>query len=755
MVCTCDSDWVGYVLVVARPSPEITGIVTILSRVGYHLRHEYSDCTLDRILSPVPDLIILEIADGNYSLCHQLATTPQLIGIPIIGTGAAHQPLDLGKLYASGAVDYISTPPHPQEVMARVALHLARCRSAVNPTTTAQDSQHTEQVLQAVSVALEQQQSATTLTHHLSQTIATPQLWAEALLTGQNRILSLIASSTPLSAVLTALALLIEGLSEQTRCSCLLLEPGMNVLRRGASPNLPESFSQLVDGLAIGASVGCCGTAAYTRQTVIVSDTATDPLWADYHAIADRYDLRACWSVPILSASGQVLGTFAMYYRTCRVPTASELDLLTIASDLARVAIEHHQTVTALQTAKEAAEAANQVKSKFLSRMSHELRTPLNAIMGFAELMLDGDSLSPDYQRYTSIILSSSKHLMTLINDLLEMGKIEAGRQTFTPCVFDLHNMLNALDDMTRLSAAAKGLQFTVDCAATVPQHLCTDKRKLYQVLLNLLSNAIKFTDRGYITLRVYAEYGLAEPTPPNSNSLHWDDPHKTQNAGDSVSTIDEQEQVYRSRTDTVDPQSSTRCPASAILHVEVEDTGIGILPSELELLFQPFVQTEAGRKFPQGTGLGLPICREFVDLMGGTIQVQSTPSQGTVFKVSIPLQPITDLDGQLVPISTDSPAESFAIDTLPNPLDSHAVLPGLLGTMELIELANIDFSPMPLSWIKAVHQAACEADEEWLLRLVAEIPESSNALAMAMLTLITTLRIDRVIALTQAYATL
>ncbi len=707
MVCRGNGDWAGYVLVLAKPSPEITGIVTILSRVGYHLRHESSDCSLDRILSPIPDLIIVEIADGRYGLCHQLATTPQLIGIPIIGTGTPLQQLDLGKLYASGAVDYISTPPHPQEVLARVELHLARCRSVVN--TTAQGSQHAKHISQAVSVALEQQQSAPNSTHHLPQPISTPQLWAEALLTGQNRILALIASSTPLSAVLTALVLLIEELSEQTRCSCLLLEPGTNVLRCGASPSLPESFNQLVDGLAIGASVGCCGTAAYTRQTVIVSDTATDPLWADYRAIADRYDLRACWSVPILSDSGQVLGTFAMYYRTCRVPTASELDLLTIASDLARVAIEHHQTVTALQTAKEAAEAANQVKSQFLSRMSHELRTPLNAIMGFAELMLEGDDLSLEYQRYTSIILSSSKHLMTLINDVLEMGKIEAGRQTFTPCVFNLHDMLNALDDMTRLSAVAKGLQFTVDCAANVPQHLHTDERKLYQVLLNLLSNAIKFTNQGCVALRVYVEQGLSEPY-----------------------------------------------PASAILNFEVEDTGIGILPSELELLFQPFVQAEAGRKFPRGAGLGLSICREFVDLMGGTIQVQSIPGQGTVFKVSLPLQSITDtgLDGQLVMIDADSHRESFAVDTLPNPLDSHTVLPGLLGTTELVDLSSIDFSPMPVSWVKAVHQAACEADEEWLLRLVAEIPESSNALATAMLTLITTLRIDRVIALTQAYVT-
>lgn len=249
-----------------------------------------------------------------------------------------------------------------------------------------------------------------------------------------------------------------------------------------------------------------------------------------------------------------------------------------------------------LQTAKEAAEVANLSKSQFLANMSHELRTPLNAILGFAQL-LDRDPLvSQTHREQLAVILRSGEHLLKLINNVLEMSKIEAGQIVLTETCFHLHQLLHNLEEMLRLNAQAKGLQITVDCAADLPQVIEADEGKLCQVLLNLLGNAIKFTTQGGVTLRVSGDGGKL---------LH-------------SAAASSRHRVYP-------------------LRFEVEDTGPGIGAAELETLFDTFVQTEVGRQSQQGTGLGLAISQRFVQLMGGKIMVSSPPGQGAVFRFTIP----------------------------------------------------------------------------------------------------------------------
>ena len=230
--------------------------------------------------------------------------------------------------------------------------------------------------------------------------------------------------------------------------------------------------------------------------------------------------------------------------------------------------------------------------------MSHELRTPLNAILGFSQLMNRDSSLKQEQQENLGIINRSGEHLLSLINDVLDMSKIEAGLIGLNENDFDLYSILDTIEEMFQLKAEYQGLQLLFERTPDVPQYVRTDERKLRQVLINLLGNAIKFTQEGGVTLRV--KKVMANGQGSSNYQLPITNYH---------------------------------------LLFEVEDTGSGIAPDEMESLFQPFVQTETGRKSQQGTGLGLPISRKFVQLMGGDIKVSSTLGQGTIFRFDIQAQ--------------------------------------------------------------------------------------------------------------------
>ncbi|MEG3850088.1 AAA family ATPase, partial [Microcoleus sp. herbarium13] len=340
----------------------------------------------------------------------------------------------------------------------------------------------------------------------------------------------------------------------------------------------------------------------------------------------------------------------------------TDINSLKLVGELIAIGRARHKAEAALQQAKLAAEVANRTKSQFLANMSHELRTPLNIILGFTQLLLRDRFLSAQQQEHLDTITRSGEHLLQLINDVLEMSKIEAGRASLNETTFDLYHQLNTLDDMWQPKATAKGLQLTVERETNVPQYVRLDESKLRQVLMNLLSNAIKFTPAGRVSLRVRIEPAI-DISPKNSQEqagclFHN---HDTERELTDISQKDIPEQARclfhnhdeREITDISqkdipeqarglfhnhDEREITDNNSSPRLCFEVEDTGVGIAADELKILFNAFAQTEAGRNSQQGTGLGLAISREFVRLMGGNLTLETRVGQGTVFRFDLPI---------------------------------------------------------------------------------------------------------------------
>ncbi|MCH7550590.1 MAG: PAS-domain containing protein [Proteobacteria bacterium] len=537
---------------------------------------------------------------------------------------------------------------------------------------------------------------------------------AEALQLGRNEVLERLATGGSLEEILSLLITTAEEINPDMRGSVLLLDDDGKHLRHGAAPNLPDFYNEAVDGIAVAEGSGCCGTAAFSGEVVIVEDVKNHPYWEAFKEIVAKANLRACWSQPIFSAGGDVLGTFAMYYGEPRKPSPSDLEIIETSARLAAIAIErkqiedalrqseerlrgaigslqegfalfdaedrlvalndeyrnvspgsqeilerggtfedvirahvsrgtiseaegreeafiqeriaqHHnpgppiirqftdgswfmikevrtpeggiavsfinitelkQAEAALREAKEEAEFANRAKTEFLANMSHELRTPLNSVIGFSDILknLPAESFdNPKHREYIDDINESGKHLLQLINDILDVARIERGLLELNETKLDVTLLVASCQRLVNDRAFEAGLKLTAEVAKSLPA-LLADELRTKQILLNLLSNAIKFTPQG------------------GSVKLKAD--------------ID----------------SKNRFLFSVI------DSGIGIAPEDIETVLSDFGQVDGSmtRKY-DGSGLGLPLSKKLAELHGGELIIESELGAGTTVTVLFP----------------------------------------------------------------------------------------------------------------------
>jgi PAS domain S-box-containing protein len=405
---------------------------------------------------------------------------------------------------------------------------------------------------------------------------------AEVLLAGEKHLLEMIARGVSRALILEGACLLVEELASRSLCSILLFDPSTNCLRHGAAPSLPNAYTEAIDGAVIGPSVGSCGTAAYRAEPVIVSDIATDPLWADFRDLASAHGLRACWSTPILSSAGKVLGTFATYYREPRSPSSQEQNVIERITHLAGIAIEREQGEEALRQAQADLARVSRATTmgELTASLAHEVNQPIAAAVTNANTCLRWLTRDhPDVEEARAAAMRIVKdgtraaEIVSRIRHLFKKGTSERE-------LVDVNDIIREMIVLLRGETTRYNIIVGMELAADLPQ-VMADRVQLHQVLMNLMING-----------------------------------------------IEAMKDVHATRELTI--RSQRRQNEEVV--VSVTDSGVGLPPQQTEQIFNAFFTTK-----PHGTGMGLRISRSIIESHGGRLWAAENSPRGASFYFSLP----------------------------------------------------------------------------------------------------------------------
>jgi PAS domain S-box-containing protein len=412
---------------------------------------------------------------------------------------------------------------------------------------------------------------------------------AETLLAGEKRLFEMMARGESRSLILDALCRLVEELAGGSLASILLLDPKANRLRHGAAPSLPIPYTQAIDGIVIGPSVGSCGTAAYRAEPVIVSDIATDPLWADYRSLALAHGLRSCWSTPILSSDGRVLGTFAIYYREPRRPTPGDHNVIEQITHLASIAVERDEAQSELRASEDAlrqaqADLAHVSRVTTLGEMAasiaHEVDQPLSGVVINANAclrFLTGASPNLDEVREGLQAIARDGRRASEVTTRI---RALARRAPTEKVSLDINEVIREVVALAEGEARRTRARLRTELAENLP-HVLGDRVQLQQVVLNLLLNGL-----------------------------------------DAMHAV-----VGRPRELAI----STQKESSERVRVAVKDSGSGIDPQLANRMFEAFYTTKRS-----GIGMGLSISRTIVEQHGGRLWAVPNDGPGTTFHFTV-----------------------------------------------------------------------------------------------------------------------
>jgi PAS domain S-box-containing protein len=432
---------------------------------------------------------------------------------------------------------------------------------------------------------------------------------AEALRALHNEVLELAIEDRPLGETLEALATVVERHSTSgVLASILLLDSDGKHLRHGGAPSLPEAYNLAIDGLEIGPEVGSCGTAAFTGEPVFVTDIATDPKWKDFRGLAAEHELGACWSIPIIGGTGQVLGTFAMYHREPREPVAADLELVDLITRSAAIVISRKQAENALRELNETLEArvveeiaerraaevalqqAQKMESigKLTGGVAHDFNNLLQIISGNLQLLQAEIAPGSKAERRITNAMAGVQRGAKLASQLLAFGR----RQPLEPKVVNIGRLVGGMEDLLRRSIG-EGVEMETVVSPSL-WNAFADPTQVENAVLNLAINARDAMD------------GIGKLTIEVRNS-HLDHDYSQQNPG-------------------VDP--------GQYVMLAVSDTGSGMPPELIERVFEPFFTTKAEGK---GSGLGLSMVYGFTKQSGGHVKIYSEVGEGTTVRLYLP----------------------------------------------------------------------------------------------------------------------